>query len=106
MAERVRQTRVTFGSSNDDLLTAVSEAIWHVNEAMDELRGHGEYEEWFNTLDDLYSEMEEEQDMRENYATGEYEQEMADLRRDYERDLLWDTQYGHQDVQFKPYPPL
>lgn len=93
--DRVRQTNVTYNNDNDSLLTAVQEAIYHVNEAMDELRGFGEYEEWFNTLDDLYDEMEKEQDERECQASADYQAEIADLNRDYERERLWDVQHGY-----------
>lgn len=91
--EKPVQTRVTMDNSNDDLLIAVNEAKWHISEAMDELRGFGEYEEWFDALSDMYDEMDAEQDKRESYATGEEQAVLAEMRRDYERDLLWDSQY-------------
>lgn len=91
--EKVTQNRVSYDNSNEDRLIAVSETIWHVNEAMDELRGLGEYEQWFDILSDMYDEMEKEIDELEAYASGEQMAELAEMRREYERDLLWDSQY-------------
>ena len=86
---KVEQAGLTYDHSNDDKLTAVNEAIWHINEAMDELRGMGEYEDWFGQLSDMYDAMEAEQDDLESYQSGEYQAMIAEQRRDYERDLLW-----------------
>lgn len=91
--EKPVQTRVAYDNDNDSLLTAVSEAMWHVGEAMDELRGFGEYEDWFNTMSDMYDEMEREKDERESYASGEEQAVQAEIWRDREHDLLWDSQY-------------
>lgn len=75
--------------SHADRLDAVNEAIWHVKEAMEELEGT-EYEDWINALGDIHTEMEREQDELESYMTGEHRQMLADLNREYERDLLWE----------------
>lgn len=75
--------------SHADMLDAVTEAIWHVKEAMEELEGT-EYEDWINALGDIHTEMEREQDELESYMTGEHRQMLADLNREYERGLLWE----------------
>lgn len=80
---------VTYDNSNDTLLTAVDEAMWHVKEAMDELRGLGEYKEWFDALEDMYGGMETEKLRLDDYFTGEYQQMIADLTREWERERLW-----------------
>lgn len=84
-----KQITLSYDNPASERLIAVENAIMCINDAMDELRGFGEFEDWFNALDDLYDELEAEQDKLESYATGEYQAEMDELRREYERDLLW-----------------
>ena len=86
--DRVKQTVVTYDNDKEQLLAAIEEAMWHVNAAMDDLRGYGEFEEWFDTLDDMLDEMESEQEPLERYAEAEYRREMDALNRQYESDLL------------------
>lgn len=84
-----KQITLSYDNPASERLIAVENAMSCINDAMDELRGFGEFEDWFNALDDLYDELEAEQDKLESYATGEYQAEMDELRREYERDLLW-----------------
>lgn len=76
--------------SHADRLDAVNEAIWHVKEAMEELEGT-EYEDWLNTLGDIHTEMEREQDMLESYMTGEHQAMLAELSREYYKEQLWEV---------------
>lgn len=83
------QITLSYDNPASERLIAVENAIMCINDAMDELRGFAEFVEWFSVLDDLYDEMEAEQDNLESYATGEYQAMVDELRREYERDLLW-----------------
>lgn len=82
------QNNVSRNHSADDLHDAVSNALYYVKEALSELRGFGEYEEWFNTLDDLQDEMQDEILPLEAQVSADYDAEMAALTRDYYKSVL------------------
>ena len=83
-----QQTKVTYNNSPSERLDVVENAMFQIEEAMEWLMGYGEYEDAFNTLDDLYDELESEYRVLEIHAAAEQHEEMRRLWKDYNRSVL------------------
>lgn len=86
--DKPRQTKVTYDNNPGDRLNVIENTLYHIAEAMDWLRGYGEYEDAFDTLDDLFGELESEYADLEGYAIAEYNADIAMLTHDYYRSVL------------------
>lgn len=83
------QTKKFFKNpSNSDLLEDLEGAMNNIADAMECLRGYEEFSDWFDTLDDVFSEMEPDHERYESIATAEYVAEIAALTRDYYRSVI------------------
>ncbi len=69
-------------------LEDLEEAMASVEGAMEMLRGHRAFDEWFSALDDLYDEMVPARDELERHACAAETERVAELTRDYYRSVL------------------
>ena len=86
--EKPKQVTLSRGSSAAERLDAVENALWHVQEAMEYLKGFEEYTDQFNACADLYDDLMAEYSELEREAAGEYTEMVAELTREYYRDAL------------------
>lgn len=85
------QTKVL--AANDDadtLLSEIEEAMDSIASAMDNLRGYERFAEWFNTLDELWDDMQPTQEELDAQVQAEWNREQAALNREFERDRWQD----------------
>lgn len=87
--EKPMQTKLT-KSDDSLLLEAIELAMDDIANAMDNLRGHADddYEEWFDTLDDMWDRMNNRREELEIIETARYHEEMDELRKEYYRGLM------------------
>lgn len=69
-----------------DLLISIENAQSYIRDAMDELRGLQELEEYFDTLGTVADAMTVEKSTFEDYMSKEYQAEQDEIMRDYYRD--------------------
>lgn len=69
-----------------DLLISIENAQSYIHDAMDELRGLQELEEYFDTLGAVADALTVEKTTFEDYMSGEYQTEQDEIMRDYYRD--------------------
>lgn len=69
-----------------DILIAIDNARSCIHDAMDELRGLQELEEYYDTLNAVYDALEVEKSTFEDYMSGEYRAMQDELTREYYRD--------------------
>lgn len=81
-------TKLRYGTDVADRLIAVENAMSSITEAMEELKGIGEFSALFDALATDLSEMEREKDELESYMSGEYQAQRAEMARDYYRSVI------------------
>lgn len=82
-----KQTKVlSMNTDADTLLSEIEEAMDSIASAMDNLRGYTRFAEWFDTLDELWDDMQPTQEELDAQVQAEWEREEAALNRDFERD--------------------
>lgn len=69
-----------------DVLISIENARSYIHDAMDELRGLQELEEYFDTLSAVDDALEVKKSTFEDYMSGEYQAEQDEIMRDYYRD--------------------
>ena len=69
-----------------DLLISIDNAQSYIHDAMDELHGLQELEEYFDTLGAVADALDVEKSTFEDYMSGEYQAEQDEIMRDYYRD--------------------
>ena len=84
----MQNTKITYGNDVGDILTAIENAISAIEDAQEELRGLGEVEDDFNALCDVVYELTEKKDKYEGYMSGEYQAQIAEMTRDYYREVM------------------
>lgn len=82
-----RQTSVR-RAEDWELLEALELAIDDVADAMENLRGFEDFEEWFDTLDDLQGWMNLRREELEVNETAAYNDQINELRKEYLRGVL------------------
>jgi hypothetical protein len=60
----------------------------YIRDAMEELKGFAEFEDWFNMLDDLDTEMFPVFEEYNTAANAEYADQVREMQRDYWRSVL------------------
>jgi len=84
----MQNTRILFGNDIGDILTAIENALMLVEEAQEEMAGLGEIMEEFDMLGNVVDELTAKKDKFESYMSGEYQQERAELTREYYRSVI------------------
>lgn len=69
-----------------DVLISIENARSYIHDAMDELRGLHELEEYFDALSAVENALEVEKSTFEDYMSGEYQAEQDEIMREYYRD--------------------
>ena len=81
------QTKVLDADEDaDTLLSEIEEAMDRIAGAMDNLRGYARFAEWFDTLDELWDDMQPTQEELDAQVQAEWEREQVALNREFERD--------------------
>ena len=81
------QTKVLDADEDaDTLLSEIEEAMDSIASAMDNLRGYERFAEWFDTLDELWDDMQPTQEELDARVQAEWDREQAALNREFERD--------------------
>lgn len=88
MKKPIQTTKFIKNPDNYDLLEELEGAMSNIASAMECLRGYEEFSDWFDTLDDVFSEMEPDHERYESIAAAEYEAEIEALTRDYYRSVI------------------
>ena len=87
LSKKPRQTKVLeMNAYADTLLSEIEEAMDSIASAMDNLRGYTRFAEWFDTLDELWDDMQPTQEELDAQVQAEWEREEAALNREFERD--------------------
>ena len=86
--DKPTQSKKPYVANNDDLLSASEEALYHISEAMDYLRGLWERGEIFTILDDAFDKLEEKYNEYEAACAEEDREELENLNREYYRSVL------------------
>lgn len=84
----MQNTKIRYGNDVGDILTAIDNAISAIEEAQEELRGLGEVQDDFNALCDVVDELTIKKDEYEGYMSGEYQAQLAEIARDYYREVM------------------
>lgn len=85
----MKNAKLEYGTTcADDQLIAVENAISSITEAMDEIRGIGELDDLFTTLNYGLEDAEKKKDELESFLSGEYQAQIAEQRREYFRSVL------------------
>lgn len=82
------QTQVTGGNSTDNLLEALENAMYSIRDAMDELKGYAELQDFFNTLDALHDEMQPVFEQYQRDVETAQAEVVAELTREYYRSVM------------------
>lgn len=86
------QTKVLDADEDaDTLLSEIEEAMDSIASAMDNLRGYERFAEWFDTLDELWDDMQPTQEELDAQVQAERDREQAALNREFERDRWQDV---------------
>ena len=86
------QTKVLAANEDaDTLLSEIEEAMDSIASAMDNLRGYARFAEWFDTLDELWDDMQPTQEELDAQVQAEWEREQVALNREFERDRWEDV---------------
>jgi len=80
--------RLAENPDNEDLLNELESAMESIADAMECLKGYAAFADWFDTLDDIFDEMQPEYEQYESIAADEYAKEIAGLTRDYYRSVI------------------
>ena len=88
MADRIYQTKKPIDADNDDLLQASEDAMYHIQSALEALRGYWDLDHIFEALDDAYDDLKELHEHYDVVAMQEYNEEIEALNRDYIRSVL------------------
>ena len=80
--------KVFWNNDVGDILTAIDTAMSDLDDALDELKGLGELLDVYHALQDSMSELEKLKDQYESYMSGEYQQQLADMAREYYRSVI------------------
>ena len=88
MKNKPVQKIVTHNNDAADCLEAISDAISSLHDAMDAIRGYGEFEQFFLALDDLVDDMARDRETYEAAEQAEYRAEIEGLTRDYWRAVI------------------
>lgn len=85
----MKNAKLEFGTvCADDQLIAVENAISSITEAMDEIRGIGELDELFVTMNNALEDCEKKKDELESFLSGEYQAQIAEMTREYYRSVI------------------
>lgn len=74
--------------SNFELLEAIGDAMGSISDAMESLRGYEEFDNWRKFLGDILDEMQPKQAEYQAIDDYEWQQEMADMERQYYKSVL------------------
>lgn len=80
--------KITWAGDVGDVLVAIENAMCAIQDALDEMRGIGELYDVYGMCEDAHDELERLKDKAESQMSGEYRQQLEDMRREYERGLL------------------
>lgn len=84
----MKNTKIRYGNDVGDVLVAIDNAISAIEDAQEELRGMGEVEDDFNALCDVVDELTEKKATYEDYMSGEYQAQIAEMAREYYREVM------------------
>lgn len=84
----MQNTKIRYGNDVGDILIAIENAISAIEDAQEELRGLGEVQDDFEALNDVKDELTEKKAKYEDYMSGEYQQQLADMAREYYRSVI------------------
>lgn len=84
----MKNTKIRYGNDVGDVLIAIDNAISAIEDAQEELRGMGEVEDDFNALCDVVDELTEKKAKYEGYMSGEYQEQLAEMAREYYREVM------------------
>lgn len=85
--KKPKQTKVlSMNADADTLLSEIEEAMDSIADAMDNLRGYTRFAEWFDTLDDLWDDMQPTHEELDAQVQAEWEREESALNREFEHD--------------------
>lgn len=82
------QGTLSRGNSAAERLDAVENAMWHIAEAMEYLKGFTELSDEFDACDEMYDTLMSDYSALEVESAGEYTETVAELTRDYYRDVM------------------
>lgn len=87
MVKKPKQTKkLSTNADADTLLAEICDAMDSVANAMESLRGYEQFADWFDTLDELWDDMQPTQEELDAQVQAEWEREEAALNREFERD--------------------
>lgn len=84
----MQNTKIRYGNDVGDILVAIENAISAIEDAQEELRGMGEVQDDFEALCNVVDELTEKKAKYEDYMSGEYQQQLADMAREYYRSVF------------------
>lgn len=84
----VEQSKRWHKASNDDILECLEEAMGDIEDALENMRGYEECCEWFDTLNEMWDEMEEKRRECEIVSAGDRQEMLDELHKEYLRGLL------------------
>lgn len=84
----MQNTKIRYGNDVGDILIAIDNAISAIEDAQEELRGMGEVQDDFEALCDVVDELTEKKAKYEDYMSGEYQAQIAEMARDYYREVM------------------
>ena len=84
----MRNTRIRYGNDVGDILIAIENAISAIEDAQEELRGMGEVQDDFEALCDVVDELTDKKAKYEDCMSGEYQAQLAEMAREYYREVL------------------
>lgn len=88
MSKPTQSRHLSQYSDNGELLEALQEALFHVGEAMEELKGYAELTDFFDALDDLHDDMYSMFEEVETNISVERAEMLREQERDYYRGLM------------------
>lgn len=86
MRKPVQTKALAANEDADTLLSEIEEAMDSIASAMGNLRGYERFAEWFDTLDELWDDMQPTQEELDAQVQAEWDREQAALNREFERD--------------------
>lgn len=80
--------KVAWGSDVGDILVSIENAMSSIDDALQEMKGLGELMDVYGALEDSMSELAALKDKYESYMSGEYQAQLAELTREYNRSVI------------------
>ena len=81
--------RIKWGSDVGDILVAIDDAMFDIEEALEDMKGIGELVDVCGALEDSKRELEQLKEKYESYMTGEYQAVRAEQLREWQRERMW-----------------